>query len=63
MPYNSARHQSKSCLAVKFSLIVRPEVVVEVAYKETRSSPRYASEAAHHFARIMRFWEPKSPES
>ena len=45
-----------------YTVTVRPEVVVEVAYNEIQRSPRYSSGFALRFARIMRIREDKSPE-
>ncbi|MGH7772666.1 MAG: ATP-dependent DNA ligase [Candidatus Binatia bacterium] len=45
-----------------YTVTVRPEVVVEVAYNEIQRSPQYSSGFALRFARITRIREDKSPE-
>jgi DNA ligase-1 len=44
-----------------YTVTVRPEVVVEVAYGEIQRSPRYASGVALRFARILRIRDDKAP--
>ena len=44
-----------------YTVTVRPEVVVEVAYNEIQHSPQYASGFALRFARITRVRDDKSP--
>ncbi len=44
-----------------YTVTVRPEVVVEVAYNEIQRSPQYPSGFALRFARITRIREDKSP--
>ncbi|MFQ6128267.1 MAG: ATP-dependent DNA ligase [Thermoplasmata archaeon] len=46
----------------RYTVYVRPEVVVEVAYNEIQKSPHYESGFALRFARIKRIREDKSPE-
>lgn len=46
----------------KYTIHVRPEVVVEVAYNEVQKSPHYESGFALRFARIKRIRKDKSPE-
>jgi DNA ligase 1 len=43
-------------------VVVVPKVVVEVAYNEIQSSPKYKSQMALRFARISRIREDKSPD-
>lgn len=45
-----------------YTVRVRPEVVVEVAYNEIQRSPRYPSGFALRFARITRVRDDKRPE-
>jgi DNA ligase-1 len=45
-----------------YTVTVKPEVVVEVAYNEIQRSPQYSSGFALRFARITRIREDKSPE-
>ena len=45
-----------------YTVTVRPEVVVEVAYNEIQTSPQYASGFALRFARIKRIREDKNVE-
>ena len=45
-----------------YTVSVRPEVVVEVAYNEIQRSPQYSSGFALRFARITRIREDKNPE-
>jgi DNA ligase-1 len=45
-----------------YTVTVRPEVVVEVAYNEIQRSPQYSSGFALRFARITRIREDKSAE-
>lgn len=44
------------------TVVVRPEVVVEVAYSDIQRSPQYESEMALRFARITRIRDDKAPE-
>jgi DNA ligase-1 len=44
-----------------YTVTVRPEVVVEVAYNEIQRSPQYRSGLALRFARIVRLREDKAP--
>ncbi|MET0850661.1 MAG: ATP-dependent DNA ligase [Candidatus Rokuibacteriota bacterium] len=44
-----------------YTVRVRPEVVVEVAYNEIQKSPTYASGLALRFARIARIRDDKAP--
>ncbi|RJS83555.1 ATP-dependent DNA ligase [Candidatus Bathyarchaeota archaeon] len=43
-------------------VIVKPKIVVEVAYNEIQESPKYKSRMALRFARITRIRDDKSPE-
>ena len=43
-------------------VIVKPQIVVEVAYNEIQESPRYRSGMALRFARITRIRDDKGPE-
>ncbi|MGQ0569720.1 MAG: ATP-dependent DNA ligase [Armatimonadota bacterium] len=45
-----------------YTVTVRPEVVVEVAYNEIQRSPIYSSGFALRFARIARIRDDKSPQ-
>jgi DNA ligase-1 len=45
-----------------YTVDVRPEVVVEVAFNEIQRSPQYSSGFALRFARIVRIRDDKSPE-
>lgn len=44
-----------------YTVFVRPEVIVEVAYNEIQRSPQYSSGFALRFARIARIREDKDP--
>jgi DNA ligase-1 len=44
-----------------YTVSVRPEVVVEVAYSEIQKSPQYSSGFALRFARITRIRDDKGP--
>jgi DNA ligase-1 len=46
----------------RYTVYVRPEVVVEVAYNEIQKSPKYDSGFALRFARVKRIREDKSSE-
>ena len=46
----------------KWTVHVKPEIVVEVAHNEIQKSPRYRSGFALRFARIARFRDDKTPE-
>ncbi len=48
--------------ATDFTVHVRPQIVVEVAYNEIQRSPQYASKLALRFARIKRIRADKAPE-
>ncbi len=45
-----------------WGVMVRPEIVVEVAYNEIQKSPHYESGLALRFARIVRIRSDKSPQ-
>ena len=45
-----------------YTVTVKPEVVVEVAYNEIQRSPQYSSGFALRFARITKIRDDKSPE-
>jgi DNA ligase-1 len=45
-----------------YTVTVRPEIVVEVAYNEIQRSPQYSSGFALRFARISRIREDKGPQ-
>jgi len=44
----------------EYTVRVKPNIVVEVAYNEIQKSPQYASGLALRFARIVRIREDKS---
>ncbi|TRO60710.1 hypothetical protein E2P64_01955, partial [Candidatus Bathyarchaeota archaeon] len=46
----------------EYTVYVRPEVVVEVAFDEVQTSPNYKSGYALRFARITQIREDKSPK-
>jgi len=46
----------------KWTVHVKPEIVVEVAHNEIQRSPRYKSGFALRFARIAKFRDDKTPE-
>ena len=46
----------------KWTVHVKPEIVVEVAHNEIQKSPRYKSGFALRFARIAKFRDDKTPE-
>jgi DNA ligase-1 len=58
----TARLQSLTVGDDGYTVTVRPEVVVEVAYNEIQRSPIYPSGFALRFARITRIREDKSPQ-
>lgn len=58
--YMTTRLQSLKITDDGFTVKVRPEVVVEVAYDEVQMSPHYRSGYALRFARITRVREDKS---
>jgi len=45
-----------------YTVLVRPSIVVEVAFNEIQRSPHYKSKFALRFARITRFRDDKRPE-
>jgi DNA ligase-1 len=45
-----------------YTVAVRPEVVVEVAFNEIQRSPQYSSGFALRFARVVRIRDDKSPQ-
>src|SRR4051794_5660168 len=45
-----------------YTVTVRPEIVVEVAYNEIQRSPQYSSAFALRFARIKRIRDDKGPD-
>ncbi len=48
--------------ATNYTVHVRPQIVVEVAYNEIQRSPHYKSKFALRFARIKRIRSDKAPE-
>jgi len=46
----------------KWTVHVKPEIVVEVAHNEIQKSPRYKSGFALRFARVAKFRDDKAPE-
>ncbi len=46
----------------KYTVHVRPQIVVEIAYNEIQRSPQYKSKFALRFARIKRIRNDKTPE-
>lgn len=46
----------------RYTVSVKPEIVVEVAYNEIQRSPKYESGYALRFARIKRIREDRSPQ-
>ena len=46
----------------QYTVYVRPELVVEVAFNEIQVSPVYAGGLALRFARVVRYRPDKSPE-
>ena len=58
----TARLQSLKIADDGYTVTVRPEVVVEVAYNEIQRSPQYHSGFALRFARITRIRDDKTPE-
>lgn len=59
--YMTARLNNLKTSEDDFTVRVRPELVVEVAYDEVQKSPHYNSGYALRFARITRIREDKSP--
>jgi len=45
-----------------YTVVVKPSIVVEVAFNEIQRSPHYKSKFALRFARITRFRDDKGPE-
>jgi DNA ligase-1 len=58
----TARLQALAVADDGYTVTVRPEVVVEVAYNEIQRSPQYRSGLALRFARITRIRDDKAPE-
>ncbi|UCD91882.1 MAG: ATP-dependent DNA ligase [Methanobacteriota archaeon] len=56
----TARLQELKTRESEYTVYVRPEIVVEVAYNEIQKSPKYESGFALRFARIKRIREDKS---
>jgi DNA ligase-1 len=57
----TARFQELKTHDDGYTVKVRPEVVVEVAYNEIQRSPIYSSGLALRFARVIRFRDDKGP--
>jgi len=57
----TARLQSLKTRADHYTVYVKPELVVEVAFNEIQRSPQYNSKFALRFARIKRIREDKTP--
>jgi DNA ligase-1 len=58
----TARLQQLKLADDGYTVTVRPEVVVEVAYNEIQRSPQYPSGFALRFARITRIRDDKRPD-
>ncbi len=58
----TARLQALATRDDGYTVTVRPEVVVEVAYNEIQKSPHYSSGFALRFARITRIRDDKGPQ-
>ena len=43
-------------------VIVKPKIVIEVAYEEIQKSPTYSSGFALRFPRVMQLRQDRSPE-
>jgi len=56
------RLQELKTKETKWTVHVKPEIVVEVAHNEVQKSPRYKSGFALRFARIAKFRDDKTPE-
>jgi DNA ligase-1 len=56
------RLQELKSSETEFTVTVKPEIVVEVAYDEIQRSPHYKSGFALRFARIARIRKDKSPD-
>jgi DNA ligase-1 len=56
------RLQELKARETKWTVHVKPEIVVEVAHNEVQKSPRYKSGFALRFARIAKFRDDKTPE-
>jgi ATP-dependent DNA ligase len=46
----------------EWTVYVKPELVVEVAFSDLQESPRYSGGLALRFARVKRYREDKSPQ-
>jgi DNA ligase-1 len=57
----TAKLQELKIDETEYTVHVRPEIVVEVAYNEIQRSPKYESGYALRFARIKRIREDRSP--
>lgn len=57
------RLQQLKLRETSYTVFVRPEIVVEVAFNEIQQSPTYPSGFALRFARITRIRRDKSPDS
>jgi DNA ligase-1 len=57
----TARLRARAVADDGYTVTVRPEVVVEVAYGEVQRSPQYATGLALRFARIARLRDDKGP--
>jgi DNA ligase-1 len=58
----TAKLQELKISETDYTVRVRPQIVVEVAYNEIQRSPHYKSKFALRFARIKRIRTDKSPE-
>jgi DNA ligase-1 len=60
------RWQTEKLLALEverdaYTVYVRPDLVVEIAYSDLQESPRYPGGLALRFARVKRFRHDKKP--
>jgi len=58
----TARLQELKVEETQYTVKVRPEVIIEVAFNEIQRSPQYKSGFALRFARVTRIREDKWPE-
>jgi DNA ligase-1 len=60
--WQTERFQELEARRDSYTVYLRPEVVVEIAFDGVQTSPRYPAGMALRFARVLRYRDDKLPE-
>ncbi|MFK4085249.1 ATP-dependent DNA ligase [Kribbella sp. NPDC020789] len=60
--WQTERFQELAVREDSYTVYLRPEIVVEIAFDGVQSSPRYPAGMALRFARVLRYREDKTPD-